>query len=513
MHENLPHSPGCYLFKDAHGNIIYIGKAKDLKKRVASYFQKRGHDAKTGILVEHIRDVDFIATDNEKEALILERTLIRKHMPRYNIDLKDSKNYAFLQLTDEDFPRLLLARKRDGAGHFYGPFVSAEERDHVRQVLNRTFRIRTCRRMPRRACLRYHIGLCSAPCVGKISEADYARDIRNASMVLKGRTKELLDKLRAEMEIHSEAQRFEYAMRLRDQIFALEHLEERQKMDRARSYDEDVISYIVKDGTVHLAVFKIYKGTLSAKEEYTFAENPDFLEEFATGYYEEKVPKEIIVPRRLSDALAEWLSDKRGGKVRITVPKQGTKKDLLSLAEKNIELALFADEISLEDLQKRLKLQERPSIIDCFDISHLSGTSTVGSMVQFRNAKPYKSNYRRFRIRTVRGIDDPRSIAEVVRRRYSRVIAEQDDLPNLIVVDGGRGQLNAALKELELLHLRIPTVGLAKRFEEVHVPGMSNPIRLERKSHALKLLQRVRDEAHRFAITYQKLLRGKRALE
>ncbi len=508
--KNTTDNPGCYLFKDKNNKIIYIGKAKNLKKRVKSYFQKDDLDPKTKSMLGHVESLDFVATDNEMEALVLENTLIKKHQPKYNIRLKDAKNHTYILLTTEEFPRVLISRDKIGKGRFYGPFISAHERDYILQFLKKTFTLRTCKKLPKKACLRYHINLCDAPCIGLISKSDYNEKIADVKLVLTGHTDKLIEKLKVEMKDFSKKNKFENALKIRNQILAIEHLNERQKMQREIRYDEDIINYQIKDNKVYLMLFNIYKGTLSNKNEYVFYVNDDFFEEFIVQYYSENpVPKELIVPKKVSDSISKFLENKKGSKVKITIPKKGEKKQLLDLVEKNIEISFFADIDKVETLKNKINLQDPPIIIECFDISHLSGTSVAGSMVQFRNGKPDKNNYRRFKIRSVEGIDDFAAIAEVVRRRYIRLKNEDLEFPNLIIIDGGRGQLNFALQELEKLNLKIPIISIAKQFEEIYVPGKIEPIRLSKKDKALQFIQEIRNEAHRFAIKYNRLLRKK----
>ena len=507
----LPTNPGCYLFRDKDKTVIYVGKAKNIRKRVGSYFQRPTVDPKTQVLTQSIASVDYIVTDSEVEAFLLENTLIKRHQPKYNINLKDAKSYAFIQVTDEAFPRLLVARgKPSEPGRFYGPFVSGQERDYVLQFLNRTLALRTCRKLPKRACLRFYIHVCDAPCVGNISAEDYGRKIHNAQLIFRGKTQELLKQLKQEMHEHSTRQEFEKALLIRNQREAISHLQERQNMQRQISYDEDVVHYLVRNSTVYLMLFNVYKGILSQKNEFVFEANPEFLEEFLVQYYSENpVPSEVIVPARMTEGVTAFLEAKRGKKVIVLIPRKGPKKQLLDLVLKNIEITFFGDLNKVEELKARLQLQDAPLIIECFDISHLSGTSTVGSLVQFRNGKADKSNYRRFRIRTVEGIDDVAAIAEVVRRRYTRLKEENSEMPHLIMVDGGRGQLNAAVHELEVLGLKMPVIAIAKHFEEVYVPGKMFPLRMDRKEKALLFIQEIRDEAHRFALAYNRLLRKK----
>ncbi|RZN39780.1 MAG: excinuclease ABC subunit C [Methanosarcinales archaeon] len=506
----LPAHPGCYLFRDAAGSIIYIGKAKNLKKRVSSYFGRRDHDLKTEVLVGRAVSVDFIVTDTELEALILENTLIKKHQPRYNIDLKDAKSYAYIHVTDDEFPRIGIVRRVNGDGTFFGPFVSARERDYILLVVKRTFRLRSCKKLPKRACLRYHLGSCSAPCIGEIGSEDYRRQVGRAESVLRGNTDDLIKSLSVEMVERSGNQEFEQAMDLRDQITAIKHLAERQRMDRQKSYDEDVINYVESDGQMYLMLFNVYQGTLAEKQEFVFDGGDDVIDEFLVQYYSEHdPPMEIILPRPVSNVISEFLTGESGRRVRIVVPQKGDKKKLLDLVRKNIEITFFGGQLKLEELRKLLGLPGIPEVIECFDISHLSGTSMVGSMVQYREGKPDKSNYRRFKIRTVEAIDDFAAIAEVVRRRYARLKKENGEFPDLIIVDGGKGQLSSARAELEKLNLDIPIISIAKRAEEIYIPELTRPLPVNRKEKASLFVQEIRDEAHRFAIAYHRLLRKK----
>lgn len=509
----LPDDPGCYLFSDEAGAIIYIGKAKNLRKRVTSYFQKTDHDPKTMNLIARIASVSMMVTNTETEALLLENNLIKKHQPKYNIDLKDAKRFAYIELTKEPFPRIGFARRTSTAdATYFGPFVSAAERDALLRVIKRVFRLRSCRKLPKRACLRYHMKSCSAPCIGLISEEDYHTQVERAAALLKGKGGELLASLRSEMAGYSASQDYERALLLRNQIGAIEHLTEHQHVERPKETDQDIITYTIADDTVFLMVFSVEKGLLSGKQEYSFDNREDFFEEFLVQYYADRMPPaELILPHEVDEALSGYLAELKGRNVQVTVPKIGEKKKLLELVEKNIEQAFLKNELKVRDLQVALDLPDSPEVIECFDISHLSGTSMVGSMVQFRNGMPDKKNYRRFKIKTIEGIDDFASIAEIVKRRYHRLLEENTDLPDLIIIDGGKGQLSAAREVLQDLDLAIPVIAIAKREEELYVPGEMLPRRLDPKGMALRYIQEIRDEAHRFAITYHKLLRSKKA--
>ncbi|MEN8223082.1 MAG: excinuclease ABC subunit UvrC [Acidobacteriota bacterium] len=507
---SIPAKPGCYLFLNSKGNILYVGKAKDLQKRVKSYFQKKGLDIKTTRLVAKIDTIDFIVTDNEVEALILENSIIKKNQPKYNIDLKDSKNFAFIKMTGEKFPRITIARRRDPDGDFFGPFVSAAARDHILKVIKKVFRIRSCKKMPKKACVRYQIDLCTAPCIGAVSEQEYARHVRLAKMFLKGKSKELTDGLTEEMKKASEDMNYEYALELKKKIDAIETLSKKQKMSREKKYDEDLINYIVDRGIVYLMLFNVHRGLLENKQEFVFDYKRDFLEEFILQYYSDNdVPRELILPEETDESIVSYLKKLKKGSVRIVTPKIGEKKALLDLVKKNIELTWFGDLKTLESLKEKINLTEIPTVIECFDISHISGSFTTASMVQFRNGLPDKNNYRRFRIKYTEGIDDVKSIGEVVTRRYTRLQKEEGTMPDLIIIDGGLGQLNSALNALKELNLNIPVISVAKREEEIFIPGEEGPLKMAKSESALQLIQRIRDEAHRFAITYNRLLRKK----
>ncbi len=510
-HLTLPSDPGCYQFKDDTGTIIYVGKAKNLRKRAGSYFSRTVKDPKTTVMIAAAASLDFIVTKNEVEALILENSLIKRLQPKFNIDLKDSKQYAYIHLSDEPYPRIHYVRETTQEGNYFGPFVSAKDRDQVLHVLKKTFRIRSCRKLPKRPCLRYHIGTCSGPCVKAVSEEEYAHQISRAREVLKGHSSTLIEVLKKEMAAASHTQNFEKALELRDQIESIQKLSERQAMGRIKKTDEDVINYQIRDGMVYLILFSVYKGVLGEKQEFSFPDQPTALEEFIVQYYgENEPPSELILPEAPDDAVGEYLSYQKGKKVKITVPQRGDKKDLLEIVSRNIETTFFGGEGKVNDLQKRLRLPELPEVIECFDISHYGGTAMVGSMVQFRYGVPDKRNYRRFRIRTVEGIDDVAAIKEIVHRRYSRIQNENGDFPDLIVIDGGKGQLRAAADALKNLNISIPLISIAEREEEIYVPHFPHPLPIKKNDKVSLFIQEIRDEAHRFAVTYNRTLMKKR---
>ncbi len=508
--QQIPEEPGSYLFKDGSDTVIYVGKAKNLRKRVQSYYQKTDLDPKTSVLVSAAAKVDFIATTSETEALILENTLIKQYQPRYNIDLKDAKSYAFIHLSDDTYPRIGIARKAGGEGRFFGPFVSARERDRLLAMVKKIFGLRSCRRLSKRACLRYHIGTCTAPCIGAIGEEDYAKRVQQAEAVLKGKTKYLIEELQSEMEQLSAACAFESAITIRETIQALKHLSERRMTPRKHPAEGDVIQYRITGGEVFLLLFHQKNGTLVQKEEFRFQETPEFLSEFLVQYYSDHiVPEEVIIPETADPALAGYLSELRGKKVIITVPKQGEKHKLLQIAKKNVDLTWFSGEERVLALQRALRLPCMPEVIECFDISHLSLTSAVGAMVRFTGGRPDRRSYRRFSLKSAAGGDDPGAIREVVRRRYTRLLKEDLDLPDLIVVDGGRAQLSSARAELKKLDLDIPIIAIAKRKEELYLPEVPYPLPVPSDDPASLLIQEIRDEAHRFAVAYNRILRRK----
>ena len=510
----VPHTPGCYLYKDSEGTIIYVGKAKDLKRRVSSYFQKKDHDPKTRRLVSEIDSYEYIVTRTDEEAYLLENTLIKKYQPKFNIDLRDAKTYAYIQMTAEPFPRIGIARSKKGSGKFFGPFVSGRERDYVLAVVKKTFRLRSCATMPKRACLRYHIGYCTGPCIGAVTEEAYAEQCRYASEVLKGNSRDLITELKAEMERYSAALAFEDALRLRDMIAAVESLSQRQYVARNTEHNEDVVAYRVAEDMVYLMVFHVHKGTLSGREEFIFEYSDGFIEEFLSRYYAETtIPNEIIMEDEPDASFAGYLSQIASHKVQIINPKAGAKRVLLDLAAENIETVHFGNEIKVHELQHALHMKTAPQVIECFDISHLSGTDTVASMVQFRAGVADRKNYRHFRIKSVDGIDDFASMHEVVTRRYRRLIDEDQPFPDLILIDGGKGQLSYAKRALDELGVDVPVIALAERNEEVFVPGVPFPLPIDKKSRANRYLQEIRDEAHRFAITYNRQLRSKRVVK
>jgi len=513
-----PHQPGCYLFQNKYGQVIYVGKAKDIKKRVGSYFRKTDLDYKTQSLVKEITNVEFIVTDNEVEAFLLEAQLIKKYQPKYNIELKGGQRYAYIQITNEKFPRLITTRNIKKGDKVFGPYTSGSSRQETIRLANSLFKLRICKRLPKRACLLYHIKQCTAPCIGKISEADYQKNVTKAEMLLKGKTKELIQSLEQEMKKYSDELNYELAKIRRDQILALEHISEKQKIELRKTYNQDVINYVQRPNKIIVQLFNINKGIISGRKEFKIRtplsnKAEDNLAAFIRQYYyTEDIPQEIILPIRLADQdlLKRYLTKIAGREIKIIIPQKGDKLKLLELVKKNIEVGLKLGENSLLELQNKLSLSELPKIIEAFDVSNLGPTDVVGSMVQFKDGLPNKNDYRRFKIKTFQGQSDFEAMKEIIYRRYYKITKEKSQLPNLIMVDGGKPQLTAALVSLRELGLQLPVIALAKKEEEIYTPNNRFPIRLAKKSASLKLLQRIRNEAHRFAINYQRLLRSKR---
>lgn len=531
----LPGKPGVYLMHDAEGKVIYVGKAVVLKNRVRSYFRNlASHTPKVKAMVAKIAEIETIVTSSEVEALILECNLIKKYRPRYNISLKDDKTYPYLKVTmQEDFPRLHMTRRlsRDGA-KYYGPYADAGAMYATMKLLKTMFPLRTCRKMnPDRPCLNYHIKRCLAPCAGYVSKEEYGKMIKSVCMVLDGRTTELERDLKQRMQEAAEEYAFEEAARLRDQLQAVERLNESQKAVTNNGGDMDVIGF-AQDMTGNcLQIFFVRKGKLIGRDNFFLQDGGEAPQEVLTAflkqYYNEAtfVPREIVLPQ-LPEAEEQqlielWLRQKAERKVELIQPQRGVKRELLQLANDNAQkllderlrkgsLSLKNDEQAAEELQQALGLAHSLERMDCFDISHTQGSETVASMVVFRNGSISKKDYRKYKIVSAEGKpDDFKSMQEVVYRRYK----DYEDLPNLVVIDGGKGQLSSALEVIRGLGLTdLPVVGLAKREEEIFIPHQSASILLDRDSAALHLIQRIRDEAHRFAITFHRKLRGKRNL-
>jgi excinuclease ABC subunit C len=550
----LPTKPGVYLMKDASGKVLYVGKAVSLRARVRSYFHaSASHNPKTQRLVANIADIDFIVTASELEALILESNLIKRHKPKYNVRLKDDKRYPYIKVTwQEDFPKVLIVRrmKQDGARYF-GPFTAAWAVQQTLHTLRRIFPYLTCNRTitgeDERACLYLDIGLCLGPCVGAASKEEYRDMIDRFCQFLEGKADEIVAGLEAKMQAASEQWDFEQAAIYRDQLDAIQRVIERQKIVSTAMADQDVVAFARADGDACVQVFFIRHGRLIGREYFVLdgtAEETDteVVASFVKQFYDEAayVPPEILLAHEIDEALIvqKWLRSRRGNKVVLRVPRRGHKRDLVKMAAENATETLahlraqwLVDEgrqaKALAELQEHLALDEPPTRIECYDISTTQGSATTGAMVVFAKGVPRKSDYRRFRIRTVEGTDDYASMREMLRRRFRRITEKPEEqkapggkesawhlLPDLLVVDGGKGQLNVALEVLDEFGLgdQIPAIGLAKQEEEVFLANRSDPVRLPRVSEGLYLLQRVRDEAHRFAITYHRRVRGRQTI-
>jgi excinuclease ABC subunit C len=547
--KGLPAKPGVYLFRDSKGAVLYVGKAKSLRARVRSYF--RGGDSRLGLdrLIERVEQIEVIVTSTEVEAFHLEQNLIKRYRPTFNVRLRDDKSYPYIAVTVEDeYPRVMFTRERHRRGvTYFGPYASAKKVRETLDVLNRVFPYRPCEGpQPGRhsgiPCLDYHIDRCLAPCVGYVTKEDYRAIVERVIEFLSGETRPVLRELEEKMRAAAERQEFEEAARYRNRLTAVRHLAERQAADKRAIGTVDVIGIAARGRTAAVQVFPLRGGRLVDRHTF-YLENeagedvPQLLESFCLEYYggAPSVPPLIVVPPDVgpTDALAGFLSDLRGSHVEVRPARRGEKRRLQELASQNAELALESDAANrerkrlrrieaLEELRECLNLESLPIRIECFDISNIQGESPVGSMVVFQDALPKKAHYRKFGIRDVQGPDDFAMMAEVISRRFARardVTAERYDesfaaVPNLVVVDGGKGQLSAALTAIQSYDLpRVAVIALAKREEEVFVPGRSQPIALSRDSAGLQLLQRIRDEAHRFALGFHRQRRDLKARE
>ena len=502
----LPKQPGVYMYKDARGDIIYVGKAKHLQKRVKQYFTGN-QTPKTVVLVKNIVSVDTIITNTEIEALLLENKLIKQHKPKYNINLKDSKTYAYLKITDDAYPRLVLTRRaKKSKETYYGPFTNSYHRRRLQILTTKLYRLRTCRNLPKTACLNYHLDLCTAPCIQNVSKEEYARQVRKAKQFLDGDTKDIVNELTLEMHKASDTMKFERALELRDSLRAIESLKEKQTVDLVHNKDQDVIVYLTNGYQCIVSMFNIKKGVISGKKDYRFECMDDLLQQFITAYYDTApIPSEIIVNEHV-DLIQEYLTQRKGVTVKVTVPQRGTKKELLDLALKNAKYAI--ENTQLKEVQTILNLPSEPVTIECFDISNLGSEHVVAGMTQFVNGRPNIEGYRRFEIQVtkIKGVqDDFASMYEAVYRRYKRCKAD-GTFPDLIMVDGGAGQLSAAMEALRKLSVHIPIIGLAKQEEEIYRPGMP-PKRFRQNSKAMLLLRYIRDCTHNYVINYNRVKR------
>ncbi|MGI6131709.1 MAG: excinuclease ABC subunit UvrC [Bacillota bacterium] len=547
----LPTSPGVYLMRDDTGQVIYVGKAINLRNRVRSYFQSsRGHSPKVQRMVERIADIDYLVTGSELEALILECNLIKKHRPHYNVRLRDDKTYPFIRVTvNEPYPRIFMTRTvvRDGSRYF-GPYTDVPAVRETLRMLKTLFPLRQCSRKfdpetpARRPCLNFHIRRCLGPCAGQVEPRLYREMVDEVVLFLEGRQVDLIESLRRRMEAAADGLDFEQAARLRDQMRAVEKVVEKQRIVSDTGVDQDVIAFATDPWGACVRVMFVRDGKIVGSEHFMLggadgADDAEMLSAFIKEYYSEDsvVPRELLLQAAIDDAdiLEKWLAGRRGGAVSIKTPQRGARRRLVELAAENareyLARARAAEQSEmrtrmdgLAELAAYLKLDAPPARIECYDISNLQGTDAVGSMVVFEEGRPAKSQYRRYRIRRVEGQDDFAMMGEVIERRLARATGENPDpkfarLPDLIVIDGGKGQLNSAGAVVDAMAQsaglpRIPVVSLAERNEEVFVRGESAPLILPRESKSLRLVQHMRDEAHRFAVAYHRSLRGKKGI-
>ena len=536
----VPTLPGCYIYYDKNGEIIYVGKAKNLKRRVSSYFHKKHDRVKVAVLVSKIEKMEYIITDSEVEALILEAHLIKKHKPRYNILLKDDKKYPYFLITDEDYPRITVVRKKNinqDKGRYYGPYTNSKAMYSTLDFLKRIFPLKQCKtpKFTNRPCLYYHIGKCLAPCQNKVSPEEYQELVSKVELFLSGKQSELIKKIKEQMEEYSKTEQYEKAAKMRDSYLDLQKTLEHQKVVYENNrLNEDIIATIYEEGVFAITILLIREGRLIDKKDFTyFIENEDkteFFKTFFQEYYSSlmlEFPDRIVSPD-LEDAgekqlYQDWLEVISHKKIKIGYGRAKQGKELYSLAQKNVQnlfetarikkLSQIRDDFNEvgKYLQETLKLNNFPHRMECYDISHIQGTNTVASMVVFYNGMSKKSDYRKFKVKSTEGKpDDFLSMKEVLTRRLSRLGEKKWEKPDLIIIDGGKGQLSSVMQVVEDMGITgIDFVSLAKREEEVFLPHKSEPVRIPIDSNAMFLIQRIRDEAHRFAITYHRDLRSK----
>jgi len=525
----LPKKPGIYFFKNAAGEVIYIGKARLLSDRVKSYFQPTSDPKIQNILAE-TADIDYILTDSEREAAFLENNFIQQHQPKFNLRLKDDKSFPYLKLTvRERFPGIYFRRKviENGAKYF-GPFSPAHEARKIIHLINKYFRVRNCQEaVPgkrTRPCLEYDLGLCSAPCVGRVSEEDYKESVGNALLLLEGKTEELAEILEEKMRLAAKGQDFEEAVRWRDLIRILENIKVKPKLISVKRENLDIFGYAHALHYYAVDVFIMRKGKVIESREFFFEDDESIpeariLSDFIRSFYQEEtsLPEKLLLPFEPAEKrdLFEWLSARAKRQVVLAVPVRGKYKSLIDLASRNAENLLqkrVEDLAPLMELKKALGLETLPVRIEGFDVSNTGGAETVASLVTFDGGRPCKDGYRKFKVKTVEGPNDVAGLEEVIRRRYRRVLEEKTPLPDLVFVDGGKPQLGTALRALRELGLeRVGVVSLAKKEEIIFSALHKNGLRLDRTSPALKLLQHIRDEAHRFAVKFHRQRRSKRS--
>ncbi len=541
---NLPGKPGCYLFKDNNSRTLYVGKASVLKTRVRSYFQKsRPFDPRLDAMIKRIADVEIFVTDSEIEALILENNLIKDRKPRFNVNLKDDKSYPYIRITNEDFPQVFVTRKiiRDGS-EYYGPYTEVKNLRYTLKTLQRIFPVRSCKydlnpetikKGTVKLCLDYYINKCNGPCQGLFSKQDYAIVIERVRQFLKGKTDNITRELKQEMQESADKLEFEEAARVRDKLDALENYRNNQKMVMSDERDRDVVAIKKEDDEACAVLVKIRDGKIIGRihkyiSKIELFDERELLKTFVNDYYlqAEDIPQDILIEYEIegSTIIEEYLSEKSSRKVYFSKPQIGDKKKLIDLSIKNAGYLLEELKLqklkandfvphSVQALKRDLKLKKLPRTIECFDISNIQGTDPVASMVYFKDGKPKKSEYRKFKIHIKETPDDFAMMREVVERRYNRILKEKKEMPDLIIIDGGKGQLSSALSVLIKLELKEQQViGLAKRLEEIFIPGFSDAQMLPKTSSSLRLVQQIRDEAHRFAVTFHRQRRKVRTL-
>ena len=514
----IPTDPGIYLMRDSDGKIIYIGKAKNLKKRVKSYFLKN-QNYKTQKLVENISEIEFVLTDNESEAFLLESNMIKKHRPRFNIELKDQQRYTYLRISDEKYPRLLVSRRtRDGKflgkGKTFGPFTQGSSKLLTIGALRKAFQIRICKTLPKKICLEYHLGNCEGPCEFKDAQERYEKHVSALADVLKGKNKTQIftKKLKEEMQQAAKLQQFERAKDIRDTLIRLGSLQTKQKMEYIENSDEEYFGISIQEHSAIVMNFRMINGVIRDSDKFFFdLVGDNSFSNFLYQYYStHKIPKFILVSELPENEklLQSLLSEQAGFTVKILAPNNGKRRDIIKLILKNIKLIhTKGGDPGLVELRDILHLPNLPNVIECFDISNHGEDFAVGSMARFVSGVPDKSGYRKFKIKTVTGRDDFAMIGEIIKRRYYRLLEEKSELPDLIVIDGGKGQLSSAMNSLQSLGLKLPCISLAKENEEIYVPKSKNPIIISKLKPSLKILQHVRDETHRFGVAYNRTIR------
>jgi len=540
----LPEKPGVYQFKNNEGKVIYVGKAQNLRNRVRQYFHKsRAIDTRIDSMITKIVDVELIVTDSEIEALVLEANLIKQLKPRYNVLLKDDKSYPYIALTKEMYPRVFVTRRKIPGYHYFGPYTDVKAMRSALKTVRDIFLIRSCNydltessilQKKFKVCLDFHIKKCEGPCEGYVTREHYNTLIDQAAQVLRGKTKSVTELLKKEMDILAEATKYEEAASVRNRINALKVYSEKQKIVDSTEEDRDIIALVSKEDDACAVIFKVRDGKMIGSQHIYLSNITgkyfgDLLEAVLERYYldQEDIPPDLFLSDELEngDIIREWLRKQSGHEVNVEIPKSGDKAKLVALVRTNAQFWLDELELiklkrgdinphSLAALQRDLRLSSPPRRIECFDISNIQDTDTVASLVVFIDGKPKKSEYRKYKIQSDEGQNDFANMQEVVRRRYERLLREKEELPNLIMIDGGKGQLSSAVEVLNILGLKtIPIIGLAKKLEEVFLPHQTEPIQLPRTSSGLRLLQQIRDEAHRFAVTYHRVVRSKRILQ